>query len=317
MKAMGITEFGGSSTIHELALEDPMPGPHEARIRIRAAGVNPVDWKIREGLFQGRMPHAFPIVLGWDAAGVVDALGEKADFAKVGDEVFAYCRKEILHDGTYAECILVEERHLATKPKNLSFEEAAAVPLAGLTAYQALFEGIQLKPGETVLIHAGAGGVGGFAIQLAKNAGARVLSTASARHHNYLRQLGVDAIVDYTKENFVDALRKLHPEGIDAVFDTVGGQTQIDSAEVLKKGGRLTSILSMNEGYFRQLGLIPHYVFVRPEPHQLRRLGELLEGGQLKIKLEKVYALQEAALAHQQIEEKHAQGKIVLKIPPF
>ncbi len=314
MKAMGIQRFGGPEVIERLDLALPKPGPQEVLVRIRAAGVNPVDWKIREGLFEGRMPRAFPIVLGWDAAGVVESVGEKAHFAKTGDEVFAYCRKEILHDGTYGEFILLKREHLALKPKNVSFEEAAAFPLAGLTSYQSLFEGIKLKAGETILIHAGAGGVGSFAIQLAKNVGAEVITTASARHHEYLRRLGADEIIDYTQENFTRAVRRLHPEGIDAVFDTVGGQTQIDSAEILKKGGRLTSILSLKEDYFRQRGLVPHYIFVRPESSQLDRLREWAEAGKLKVKLEKVFPLEGAAMAHELIEGKHVQGKIVLKI---
>ena len=314
MKAIGIRRFGGGEVLEELDLPKPSPGPQEALVRIRAAGVNPVDWKIREGLFEGRMSHRFPIVLGWDAAGVVEALGEKADFARVGDEIFAYCRKDILQDGSYAEYILLERQHLAPKPKNLSFEEAAAIPLAGLTAYQSLFEGIQLKAGESVLIHAGAGGVGGFAIQLAKNVGAKVLTTASARHHDYLKDLGADEIIDYTKESFVQATRRLFPGGIDAVFDTVGGQTQIESVEVLKQGGRITSILAMNEAFFRERGLVPHYVFVRPESGQLEQLRELAEVGKLSVKIEKIFPLAEAVQAHELIEGKHTQGKIVLSI---
>ena len=314
MKAMGIQRFGGPEVIERLELDLPKPGPQEVLIRIHAAGVNPADWKIREGLFEGRMPHAFPIVLGWDAAGVVESVGAKVQFAKAGNEVFAYCRKEILHDGTYGEFIVLSREHLAPKPRNLSFEEAAAIPLAGLTAYQALFEGIKLQKDETILIHAGAGGVGSFAIQLAKNAGAKVITTASTRHHDYLGRLGADKIIDYMKENFVEAVRRLYPAGIDAVFDTVGGQTQIDSAEVLKKGGRLTSILALKEDYFRQRGLVPHYIFVRPESSQLDRLREWAEAGKLKVKLEKIFPLEEAAEAHELIEGKHVQGKIVLKI---
>ncbi|HKX12054.1 MAG TPA: NADP-dependent oxidoreductase, partial [bacterium] len=153
-----------------------------------------------------------------------------------------------------------------------------------------------------------------FAIQLAKNLGAKVITTASARHHDYLRGLGADEIVDYTRESFVKAVKALHPEGIDAVFDTVGGQTQVDSAEVLKPGGRLTSILAMKEDYFRKRGLVPHYIFVRPESAQLDRLREWAEAGKLKVKLEKIFALEEAAKAHELIEGKHVQGKIVLKV---
>lgn len=314
MKAIGIKRFGGREVLEKLDLPKPVPGPHEALVKIRAAGVNPVDWKIREGLLEGRLPHAFPIVLGWDAAGTVESVGEKVHYTRPGDAIFAYARKDIIQDGTYAEYVVLRHPHLAPKPRNLSFEEAAAIPLAGLTAYQALFEGLRLKAGDKVLIHAGAGGVGGFAIQLAKQAGAYVLSTASARHHDYLRELGVDEIIDYTQGPFVESVIASHPEGLDAVFDTVGAQVQIDSAEVLKKGGRIASILAMNEDYFRQRNLEAAYIFVRPDADQLQRIGQMAESGTLKVKLAGTFPLDDAAKAQQMIESGHTEGKIVLAI---
>ncbi|MFO1464669.1 MAG: NADP-dependent oxidoreductase [bacterium] len=314
MKAVGIRRFGGREVLEILELPKPQPNPHEVLVKVHAAGVNPVDWKIREGLLEGRMPHAFPIVLGWDAAGVIEAVGEKVHYARPGDAVFAYCRKDIIQDGSYAEYIVLRHPHLAPKPSNLSFEEAAAVPLAALTAYQALFEGLKLKAGEKVLIHAGAGGVGGFAIQLAKDTGAHVLTTSSARHHDYLRGLGVDETLDYTRESFVAAVRRSHPEGLDAVFDTVGGQVQIDSADVLRPGGRLTSILALKEDYFRKRGLETAYVFVRPDPDQLNLLKTLAEAGRLRVKLAAVLPLEEAEQAHELIQTGHTEGKIILKV---
>ncbi|HCU25293.1 MAG TPA: hypothetical protein DF383_09760 [Deltaproteobacteria bacterium] len=315
MQAIGIHRFGGREVLESLELPRPTPGPHEVLVKIRAAGVNPVDWKIREGLLEGRLPHAFPITLGWDASGIVEAVGERVTYAQVGEEIFAYCRKEIIQDGTYAEYIVLRHQHLAPKPKNLSFEEAAAIPLAGLTAYQALTEGLRLQRGEKILIHAGAGGVGGFAIQIAKQWGAHVITTASARHHDYLRTLNVDEIIDYTQVSFVETLRETHPQGIDAVFDTIGGQVQLDSAELLKAGGRLTSILAIKEDYFKQRGLHPAYVFVRPEAEHLNRLREMAEQEQLRVKLAKVFSLAQAGQAHEMIESGHTEGKIVLRIP--
>ncbi|MCE9624886.1 MAG: NADP-dependent oxidoreductase [Deltaproteobacteria bacterium] len=314
MKAMGIQRFGGREVLESLELPLPQPGPHEVLIKIQAAGVNPVDWKIREGLFQGRMPHAFPIVLGWDASGVVSAIGEKVHYASVGDSVFAYCRKDLLQDGTYGEYITLRQTHLAPKPRNLSFEEAAGIPLAALTAYQVLFEGLHLKKDDKILIHAGAGGVGGFAIQIAKDIGAYVLTTASASHHDYLRSLGADEIIDYTRSSFVDSVKRSHPDGLDAVFDTVGGQVQIDSAEVLKRGGRLGSILAMQEDYFLQRGIAPTYVFVRPDSEQLVKIHDLAEAGKLKVKVAAVFPLEEARQAHELIQSGHTEGKIILKI---
>lgn len=314
MKAIGIQRFGGREVLENLELPIPRPGPHEVLVKIHAAGVNPVDWKIREGLLQGRMPHAFPIVLGWDASGVVSAIGEKVQYAAVGDPVFAYCRKDIIHEGTYAEYIVLRQTHLAPKPRNLSFEEAAGIPLAGLTAYQVLFEGLHLKRDDKILIHAGAGGVGGFAIQMAKNIGAYVLTTASSSHHDYLHSLGADEIIDYTRCPFVEAVKSAHPGGLDAVFDTVGGQVQIDSAEVLKRGSRLGSILAMQDDYFHQRGIETAYVFVRPDSGQLVKIGNLAETGKLRVKVAATFPLEAASQAHELIESGHTEGKIILKI---
>src|SRR4029453_13528418 len=305
MKAVAIRRFGGRKTMELMELPKPTLKPNEILIRLKAAGVNPADWKIREGLFQGRMPHEFPIILGWDGAGIVEAVGNSGIPFKEGDEVFAYARKEILHDGCYAQFIVLEERHLAPKPKNLSFEEAAVIPLSGLTATQALFESLKIKAGETILIHAGAGGVGGYAIPMAKNAGARVISTASAPKHGYWRSLGADEVIDYTQVDFVEAVRDKYPEGIDAVFDTVGGEVQRKSADVLKKGGRLTSILALDEVYLRKKEVIPGYVFVRPDGKQLNHLKELAEAGQLKVHLAARLPLAEAARAHEMLEGGH------------
>lgn len=314
MKAIGIHKFGGREVLENLNLPTPQPGPGEILVNIKAAGVNPVDYKIRKGLLKDRMPYEFPIVMGWDAAGVVEAVGADVNQYKKGDEVFAYCRKEKIHDGTYADYIALEPRHLARKPKSLSFEEAAAIPLAGLTAYQSLYEGIQLKAKETILIHAGAGGVGGYAIQLAKNTGAHVITTASSKNEGYVRELGAEEVIDYNKEDFVQTIRKKYPNGIDAVFDTVGGEVQKKSAEVLKKGGRLTSILALDEDFFKERGIEPHYVFVRPDADHLNKLKEFAEHGILKVHLAATLPLNEAARAHDMIEPGHTRGKIVLTV---
>lgn len=304
MKAVFIRQFGGREVLEYGEVPKPVSAAGEVLVKILAAGVNPVDWKIRQGLLQGRMPHEFPIILGWEGAGVVEATGE---------EFFFYARKEVIRDGTYAEYIALQPRHLAHKPKNLSFEEAAAIPLAGLTAYQVLHESLQLKKGETILIHAGAGGVGGFAIQLAKQIGARVITTASSKNHEYLSQLGADEIIDYTKVDFVKTVLRKQPEGINAIFDTVGGETQKRSAEVLKKGGRLTSILALDEPFFRNKGIKVGYVFVRPEPTQLDELRQLAEQGKLKVSLFKTSPLSEAKKAQETIETGHVRGKIVIR----
>lgn len=314
MKAVIIRKFGGRDVLELADIPTPVAQPGEVLLRIKAAGVNPVDYKIRAGLLKDRMPYVFPIVPGWDAAGVIEELGEGVTDFQVGDEVLAYCRKESIQDGTYAEYITVEPKHLAPKPDNLSFEEAAAIPLAGLTAFQCLFESIQLKKGEVILIHAGAGGVGAYAIQLAKNVGATVLTTCGPQNKEYVHAVGADTIIDYSTEDFVQATIRLYPKGIDAVFDTVGGDVQVKSAQVLKKDGRLTSILALDEAALKKFPVKLGYVFVRPEPNQLRQLGELAQTGRLRVHLDAVLPLSSADKAHERMESRHGRGKVVLKI---
>ncbi|MBI2083603.1 MAG: NADP-dependent oxidoreductase [Deltaproteobacteria bacterium] len=314
MKAIIIRQFGERDVLELADIPKPKIQPGEVLVKIVAAGVNPVDWKIRKGLLKGRMPYELPITLGWEASGVIDEVGSEVKNFEKGDAVFAYTRKEKIHDGSYAEFIALEPRHLVLKPKNLSFEESAAIPLAGLTAYQSLFESLQLQNGEKILIHAGAGGVGSFAIQLAKTIGAYTITTASEKNHDYVRKLGTDEVIDYTKEDFVKAVLNKHPEGIDAVFDTVGDETQKKSADVLKKGGRLTSLLALDEEFFKKKGLKPGYVFVRPEPSHLDRLRKLIEEDRLKVSLFQIFPISEVKRAHEAIETGHVRGKIVLRI---
>ena len=314
MRAIAIENFGGPEVMKLMDLPLPKPGAGEVLIQIKAAGVNPVDWKIRQGLLQGRLPHQFPIILGWDAAGTVVEVAAGIKGIKVGDEIIAYCRKEIIHDGAYAEFITLTPNHLAPRPKNLSWEEAAAIPLSALTAYQSLFENLQLKRNEVILIHAGAGGVGGFAIQLAREAGAVIITTASTKHHDYVRSLGASLPIDYKKEKFVDVILKKYPEGIDAVFDTIGEETQVESLRVLKPGGRLTSILALSDATQKQSRCKIGYVFVRPESSHLRKITEMIEERKIKVQLAEVFPLEQAVKAHQMIETGHTQGKIILRI---
>ena len=293
----------------------PGIGPHDIIIRVKAAGVNPVDWKIREGLLQGRLPHEFPIIPGWDAAGIVEKVGEQVTRFKVNDPVMSYTRKEIIQGGTYAEYISVPINNVALKPEKLSFEEAAALPLAGLTAYQSIFDALELKSGETILIHAGAGGVGSYAIQLAKNAGAIVITTASPSNHDYVYSLGADTVIDYNQEDFAQVIQQKYPDGIDCVYDTMGETVQDKSISILKKGGRLCSILAIpKEDDYKKQGYDISYVFVAPQASQLETLGNLAQTGKLKIAIASQLPLEQAALAHEHIETGHTQGKIVLTI---
>jgi NADPH:quinone reductase-like Zn-dependent oxidoreductase len=315
MKAIAIDAFGGSDKLHLMVLPKPEPATGEIRIRVKAAAVNPVDWKICEGRVKSRIPHEFPLVPGWDAAGTVDACGPGAAKFKPGDAVYAYCRKPIVKHGTYAEYVCVAESAAARKPASLSFEEAAAVPLAGLTAYQSLVDAAGLKSGQIVLVHAAAGGVGGFGVQIAENLGARVLGTAGSANQAYIRTLGVDAPIDYTKEDFVAAAKRLHPDGVDVVFDTVGGDVQVRSADALKKGGVLVSILAYaDEEALKAKGIQTRYVFVAPNGAQLEVLARWADEGKLRVPLAAVLPLAEAAQAHEMSRSGHTRGKIVLRV---
>ena len=315
MKAITLDRFGGRDVLKLTNQPLPEIGPQDILIHVKAAGVNPVDWKIREGLLQGRLPHQFPIILGWEASGVVKKVGEKVTRFKMGDPVMSYTRKDVIQGGAYAEYVSVPEKNATKKPENLSFEEAAALPLAGLTAYQSLFDALKLKSGETILIHAGAGGVGGFAIQLAKNTGAHIITTASSYNHEYVRSLGAEVVIDYNKENFAEIIDQKFPNGLDTVYDTYGEPVQDKSISILKKGGRFCSILEIpNADIYKNQGYKISYVFVSPNAVQLEELGELACKGRLKITITHIFPLEEAKRAHEQSETGHTRGKIILTL---
>jgi NADPH:quinone reductase-like Zn-dependent oxidoreductase len=315
MRAIAITEFGGADRLEWTEVDDPLVGPDSVLIRVRGAGINPVDYKVRQGNLAGRIPHVLPVIPGWDAAGVVEQVGPAVTEFAPGDEVFAYCRKDFVRDGTYAELVAVRDYAVAPKPARLSFEEAGGVPLAGLTALQLLRDEMRIAVGERVLIHAAAGGVGSFAVQIAKDAGAYVIGTASAANHDYLRELGADDVVDYTSEDVVAAVRERHPDGIEAVVDLIGGDLQEQSLEVLAPGrGRLGSIIAPPDtDALRERGFGGHYVFVRPEASGLRALAAMADAGRLRVHLQEVVPLAEARRAHETLEGGHVRGKIVLR----
>lgn len=316
MRAIALNEWGGRDRLELMDLPDPKVGPDTVLIDARAAGVNPVDFKIREGYLAELLPHHFPLILGWDVAGVVAAVGPAVTGFAAGDEVYSYCRKPSLEEGTYAERVAVQARHVAAKPSSLDFTQAAAVPLAGLTAYQALFDALELQSGESVLIQAAAGGVGSFAVQLAARAGAHVIGTASARNHEHVRELGAAEVIDYTQTDVAEAIRGNHPEGVDAVFDMVGGETLTNGFEMLRDGGRLASIAqppALGEEQ-QQRGLSARYVFVEPRGDQLAELARAIDAGELAVHVEEVLPLERAADAHERLEAGHVRGKLVLSV---
>ncbi len=315
MEAVVMHQYGGADVLLVETIPDPVPGMGEVRIRVHAAGVNPVDTKIRSGIYQQRLPHQLPIIPGWDAAGVVESIGPGATLQAVGDRVYCYCRKPVIQYGAYAEFIVLPEQQVAPMPASLDFEHAAAVPLAALTAWQSLFEVAGLKSGQRILIHAAAGGVGGYAVQMAKHAGDFVLATASRRNHEYVRSLGADMVIDYNEVDFRDAVLGIFPKGVDIVFDTVGNDVQVRSADVIAPGGTLVSILAyQNEEAIKNRGIVTKYHFVYPNRAHLEELAGLIDQGRIKVKLARVFPLKEAAEAHRMIETRHTCGKIVLRI---
>lgn len=314
MKAITIDGFGGIEKLKTSVLPDPVPASDEVIINVRYAGVNPVDWKIREGYLKERLPHKFPLIPGWDAAGVIAAVGKDVEKFKVGDEVFAYCRKPEVQWGTYAESVALGAEFVAHKPKNTSFAEAAAIPLVGLTAWQALFDAANLQKGQTVLVHAGAGGVGSLAIQFAKHIGARVMTTASVAKHDYVKKLGADVAIDYAY-GFVEQVLKAAPEGVDLVFDCVGGKTLDESMPVVKRGGHIISIVQKpDEQLAEKYGIHPGYVFVRPNGEQLAEIGRLIETGKVVVPKIEELSIKDVAKAQEQSRNGRTLGKMVLKV---
>ena len=308
MQAVRIHTYGGPEVLKYEEAPLPKPGPGEALVRVHAAGVNPVDWKIREGYFKGRVNHSLPLILGWDLSGIVEATGSGVEGLKKDDEV--YSRPDIARDGAYAEYIVVREAEVALKPKSIDHVPAAAIPLAALTAWQSLFDSAGLSAGQKVLIHAAAGGVGSFAVQLAKWKGAYVIDMASNRNQEFVRKLGADETIDYQTTRFEDVVHD-----VDVVFDTIGGDTQKRSWKVLKKGGILVSIVgppSAEEAAAH--GVQQASVFVQPSATQLTKLAKLVESGKLRPIVETVLPLSEARHAHELSQTGHTRGKIVLRV---
>lgn len=315
MKAVVYEQFGGAEKLRMADLPIPKPAENEVQIRIHYASVNPVDWKIREGFFSGRLPYEFPLTPGWDAAGVVTAVGKNVKNLKVDDEVYAYCRKDKVCEGTYAEYICFNAENVARKPKNASFAESAAMPLAALTSWQALFDVGHLKKGQVVLIHAGAGGVGSFAIQMAKWAGAEIITTCGSQNVDYVKKLGASLVIDYHKDDFYEVIKKKYPKGIDLVFDMLGGETMEKSAKLLKKGGKIVGIVEkLDQEEAKKLGIESWYVFVRPNGEELHEIARLIESKDILIPYIEEMRLQDAASAQEKSRQGHTRGKIVLKV---
>ena len=305
MKAIRIHQCGGPEVLAQVEMQRPTPGHDEVLIKVHAAAVNPIDWKMRAGHVKEVFPLTFPSTLGWDVSGTVEEAGDKATQLKRGDEVYA-----LVKGGGYAEYVVANATVVAKKPRTLDHVYAAAVPVAGQTALQALFEAPQLRAGQKVLIHAAAGGVGNFAVQLAKAKGAYVIGTASSKNQAFLGELGVDQAVDYQKTRFEDAVRD-----VDVVLDTVGGETQERSFKVLKKGGILVSLVQPpSQESATKYGVRALFYGGHASSSDLAKIAKLIDDGKVKPVVETVLPLADARRAHELSETGHARGKIVLKV---
>ncbi|MCC2505424.1 NADP-dependent oxidoreductase [Bacillus thuringiensis] len=331
MKAMIIDSYG---KVPMCMAEVPTPeiNEYEVLAEIHAASINPIDFKIRDGKVKMLLKYEMPLILGNDFSGVITKVGSKVTHFKVGDEIYARPRKNKI--GTFAEYIAIHEDDIALKPKNLSFEEAASIPLVGLTSYQALHDIMQLQKGQKILIHAGSGGVGTFAIQLAKIMGATVTTTASEAGKNLVTSLGADEIINYKTEKFEDILKNY-----DAVFDTIGGATLEKSFNIIKSGGNIVSVSGMpnarfgkefGSGFFKTLlfslaskkltalekkhNAQYSFLFMKPSGDQLRTIANYIEAGKIKPVIDRVFPFEDAQKAMEYSESGRAKGKIIVKI---
>ncbi|HGE7611152.1 NADPH:quinone reductase [Bacillus thuringiensis] len=331
MKAMIIDKYG-KVPMRMAEVPTPEINEYEVLAEIHAASINPIDFKIRDGKVKMLLKYEMPLILGNDFSGVIVKVGAKVTNFKVDDEIYARPRKNKI--GTFAEYIAIHEDDIALKPKNLNFEEAASIPLVGLTSYQALHDIMQLQKGQKILIHAGSGGVGTFAIQLAKIMGAIVTTTASEAGANLVTSLGADEIINYKTEKFEDILKNY-----DAVFDTIGGATLEKSFNIIKRGGNIVSVSGMpnarfgkefGSGFFKTLlfslaskkltalekkhNAQYSFLFMKPSGDQLRTIANYIEAGQIKPVIDRVFPFEDAQKAMEYSESGRAKGKIIVKI---
>ncbi len=308
MKAIRFHSYGGPEVLVLEEVPRPQPEAGEVLIRVQGAGVNPLDWKVRAGHVKEWLQHRLPLIPGWDVSGVVEAVGEGVTAFKSRDRVYGMLNFK--RDGACAEYVVARAQDLASPPKSIDPVRAGAVPLAALTAWQALLDVAGLTSGQSVLIHAAAGGVGHFAVQFAKWKGARVIATASAANASFLRDLGADEVIDYKATRFEEAVRE-----VDVVLDTLGGEIQRRSWQVLKKGGILVATLGISSPEAaRQHQVRGEGVMVQPDSVQLVEIADLIDKGKVNPVVTVVLPLAEAAHAHELSEKGHTRGKIVLQV---
>ncbi|MGW0634988.1 NADP-dependent oxidoreductase [Nocardia salmonicida] len=331
MRAFVVNQYKGP--LQQADVPEPVAGERDVLVQVKAAGLNVLDEKIREGEFKRILPYTLPQILGNDLAGTVIGVGAKVQGFRLGDEVYARPDKDRI--GTFAERIAVAETDLALKPTSVSFEEAASLPLVALTAWQALVERANLQPGQRVLIHAGAGGVGSIAIQLAKHLGATVATTVSTGNVEFVRELGADVVIDYRSQDFEQQL-----DGYDLVLDSLGGKNLEKSLRVLRPGGKaigiagppdpafarelganlvlrlaITALSSRTRRQAKRLGVNYEFLFMRADGAQLRRITALVDAGALRPVVGRVFDFDQTAQALQSLEDRGTRGKSVIRMP--
>jgi alcohol dehydrogenase len=310
VKAARLYAYGEAEAVRIEDVSLPEPKSGELLIRVNAAGVNPVDWKIRAGYLQQAFPLQLPVTLGGDFSGAVEAVDAGVTGLKSGDAVYGQAPVTNGGSGSFAEAVLARAGTVAAKPRSVSYVEAGALPLVGVSALQALSEYLRISAGQKVLIHGGAGGIGSAAIQIAKHLGAYVATTASGDDMDYVKSLGADTVIDYKKQKFEEVVRDF-----DAVFDTVGGDTYVRSFKVLKKGGRLVSMLVQpRQDLMKEFGVEAFALFTQVTTERLKKLAELVDNGALKVHVDKIFPLSQASEALLQLEKQPPKGKFVLKL---
>jgi NADPH:quinone reductase-like Zn-dependent oxidoreductase len=313
MKAAQMKGYGSSDEVIEInenapAPNDPSAG--KALVKIKAAGINPVDWKIREGYMQQMIPLQFPSPLGMDFSGVIEKVGQGVSEFRQGDEVYGQASLLSGGSGAFAEMALANADSIAHKPKSLSHPEAAGLPLVGVSAWLALVETISLQKSQKILIHGGAGGIGSVAIQLAKHLGAYVATTVTANDKQFAKELGADEIIDYKTQTFEELIRDY-----DAAFDTVGGETYSRSFKVLKRGGIIVSMLEQpNQELMKQFGVKAIFQFTPVNRDRLTKLAQWVDQNNIRVNVDKTFPLEEAGKALDYQRDVHPRGKVVLAI---
>jgi len=306
MKAIVAHEYGAPDVLKVEEVPRPEPNEDEALVRVIASSVNPADPLTLSGKYAREFGTHLPLIPGYDIAGIVEKTGANVTKLKVGDAVYGYPN----FGGGWADYVTVKEFEVAAKPKSLNFVESAAVPMGALTAWQALVDVAKLQPGQTVLIHGGSGGVGSFAIQIAKARGARVIATASTTNQDLLKQLGADVAVDYTKTKFEDVAKD-----VDAVLDPIGKETLARSYNVIKKGGIVMSLVARPDpAELEKHGIRGAGISVHPDAEDLAEIAQLIDAGKIKPIVTQVLPLNEAIAAQQQAATHHTRGKVVIRI---